>query len=233
MTTTLIDDTLIDDMLNFDPFQVAERLTGDSCKDSGDTAMLSLAIAIHHNKHKNEVLHLADDTTIGSDLVRYQRIIDELGFTPVLVLPFEAPDWNAGDPPRQETFFIYAHLEKGILLVFDTYDGDGVNGGKFYYCWKPTDLKNRFGITSSGGFRNYGTEDRYWAGYHDCREAIRHHIRQLDENGTFLPIWPKEHDIFLWFLHYADTMNPSYNVEAINAERIAMLPGNVREMIGR
>jgi hypothetical protein len=68
-----------------------------------------------------------------------------------------------------------------------------------------------------------------WSGNHDCREALKFNINQLAENGTFVKKWKKQP--FLWLLHYMDTEKKDYDYNAINKERIAMLPIEVQELI--
>lgn len=219
------------DLLNFDPLDYAERLTGESCHTEA-TGMLGMALAMNHNRIKNEHLKTLGDTTYGDKLDRYTQIITEMGFEQVLDLPFTGKSYN-GDDPREEHYFIYAHRD-GLLLSFDTFGGNSVNGGKVCYCWKPSGPANQtYGLTSSGCFRNYDSPDRYWAGDHDCREALQYKLNALRENGTFLQKWPADHNIFLWLLHYMDTKVDGYDYKAITAERLAMLPDWVQEMIGR
>jgi len=60
----------------------------------------------------------------------------------------------------------------------------------------------------------------------DCREALKYNIEQLELNGSFVKPWVERP--FLWLLHYMDTKVEGYRYEKINAERIAMLPEEVR-----
>jgi len=69
-----------------------------------------------------------------------------------------------------------------------------------------------------------------WCGDHDCREALKHNITQLAENGRFLKKWKETP--FLWLLHHGDSKVDGYDYEAITKARIAMLPADIRECIG-
>ncbi len=133
--------------------------------------------------------------------------------------------------------YIYIEREAGILLRFDTYQQNDVNSGSFYYCWKPNDDVNNYNhVISSGQWYNYDRQDRskmYWGGYHDSREAIRFHINQLKQNGTFITPWPKDNTMMVWLLHYQDTKQLNYDHKQITAERIEMLPQFAREIINR
>ena len=220
-----------DDLLTFDPLTAGEQITGESYKCDEGTSTLGLMLTMQHTQVKNERLMALGDTTLQNDLIRYTDIIESIGFELVLDLPFTTPSWNPGAPARNEHYFIYAHRD-GLLLSFDTYGETRVNGGNVYYCWKPS-VENYWGLTSTGNMYVDDQGDEYWGGDHDCREAIKHKLGKLCDNGTFYAQWPKGNRIFIWLLHYWDVRTEGYDYEAINAERIAMLPGWVRTMINR
>lgn len=221
-----------DQLLAFDPLAAAEQVTGQSYKASEETGILGLLLAKRHGEVKNQLLMELDDTTLNNELDRYVRIITELGFELVLDVPFDARGWKDDDPVRHEHLYIYAHHD-GLLLSFDTYHSVRVNGGKVYYCWKPNPGINSWNYTSSGSMHKNEDGSIYWAGNHDCREALRHNLQKLRDNGTFLPQWPISNRIFLWLLHYQDTKDKDYDHKAITESRIAMLPDWVRLMIAR
>lgn len=68
-----------------------------------------------------------------------------------------------------------------------------------------------------------------WAGDIDCREAIRHRIRELERTGTFVTPW--KFRPFLWLLHYEDKRTSHKYYKQINEERIAILPEFVQQAI--
>lgn len=220
-----------DELLKFDPLDAAEQITGASYKCDEGTSALGFLLALRHNEVKNAHLEAAGDTTLSNELDRYVSIITNMGFELVLDLPFDSPGWGDDDPVRHEHYYIYAHRD-GLLLGFDTYGETRVNGGEVYYCWKPS-VENYWNCTSSGSMYYDNQGDKYWGGDHDCREAIRHKINTLRSNGSFYAQWPKSNGIFLWLLHHQDTKEAGYDYNAINAERIAMLPEWVQTMINR
>lgn len=220
-------------LLSFDPLYAAEQMTGQYYQDDEGTSALGFLLAMAHSQEKNTHLTEQDDTTLSNDLNRYIRIITEMGFEQVLQLPFAGKLFGDEDY-RHEHYFIFAHRQHGLLLAFDTFGGDQVNGGKLYYCWRPKDITQYVPyLLSSGHYCNYDSPDRYWAGDHDCREAIRYNVANLLQHGTFLSKWPSDNGQFLWLLHYMDTRQEGYDYASITVERIAMLPQWVQEMIGR
>ena len=240
--------TDINKTLSFDPLSRAETITGKSYKTDKETESIGVALAMIHGQHKKSILESSGDSTLSNKLDRYMEIVKSIGFEIALELPFVVQSlFDKG--PVDEKFFIMIHRDKGILLEFDSYCGDRVNGGNFYYCWKPKpdlDKGIRPSILSSGGLESESDsdwrrnpkyyikgapEDVYYSGKHDCREAIIHNIKQLSDSGVFLSPWPKNKRRLLWLLHYQDTKDEGYDYEAINKERIEMLPQWARDII--
>lgn len=211
-------------LLSYDALAEAEKDTGSSYKESEFTQHIGFLNHLEHVQKKEEALVEADDTVFSNKLSRYLRIVKDIGFDLALEFPF------VGRPSGSESVYderMFVFWRDGILLVFDTYLEDSVNGGKFYYNWIPNDYKEGYKYTSSGGY--YGEDPMFWAGDHDCREALRFHIRRLDENGKILPVWEKRP--FLWLLNYMDTKDDKYDYEKINRDRIAMLPKEIQKAI--
>jgi len=229
-STNSLSDAEVGRLLQLDPLAIAENFTGVSYKDDEATALLGAVISMKAADIKNAALTARGDTTFFNMLDTYVSIITDLGFELVLDVPF-AKKVHGTDDVRQEHQFIYAHRD-GLLLVFDTYDSTQVNGGKVYYCWKPANDDRKHDILESGDWRFHDGKRLYWAGDHDCREALRFNITRLKDNGTFLAQWPLDNDIFLWLLHHGDTSVEGYDYKAINENRIELLPDWVRLMIG-
>ena len=120
-------------LLKVDPFQLAEDMTGKSYKDSKETEQLGFLLTLHYNQEKNKILNDLGDSYYSNTLEDYQRIIGSIGFELAGSFPFIGTSTEA----PEETLFVYAHKAKGIILIFDTYGGNSVNGGQFHYCWKP------------------------------------------------------------------------------------------------
>jgi hypothetical protein len=223
-------DQILKDELRRDPIADAEKEMGLSYKDpnGGDAvAWEGMSKMWASSARKTEILKGRRDTLFSSPLDYYQEVIEENGFEKVLEIPFHS--WD-----KDESFFVYWHPD-GLLLCFDTFGSDKVNGGKVYYNWETTNRERDWRITSSYSPVECSDEgeDYYFclAGDHDCREALIHNINQLRENGNFLKIWRKKP--FLWFLHHGDKDENGKvdHYEDVNAERIAMLPQHVQDAI--
>lgn len=202
----------------------AERITGGSIHGDRDTQFLGLALHARAVDAKRVMLEDANDSCYGTTLEQYCAIIRDIGFGQLLTIPFQGA-YHADE------FHIWWEGRRGLLLMFDTYFGcKSVNGGTFYYCWRPRG-ERRYGECLSSG---HYTQDGVWVGYHDCREAIRFNIRRLESLGEFVVPWVEQQ--WLWPLHYADLPRDSASrwkeadaiVDRCRAERLAMLPPEVR-----
>lgn len=235
---------IIRTLLEFDPLELAEKITGNNYKEDEETAFIGLGVHLAHADNKNAMLTAMDDTAFGNNsLERFLRIAFDIGFKVALELPFK------GGEGENEKFYVLIHRVKGILLIFDTYGGDRANGGKYYYCYRPDkgkdseishllssrsweseiDPKWRINIKYNGEVSRL-PEDAFIMGSNDCREAMRYTISGLSMVGKFLSPWPMPQR-FLWLLHYMDTKDENYDYETINRQRIEMLPQWARDII--
>lgn len=298
-----MDDKDLGNLLDIDPLAEAEKITGKSYKDEdpdypvpgfNETSALGFALNFEHARNKERVLQEMDDTCFRNTLEDYTRIITEEGFEKILEIPFIGDGWGE---PVNDTFFVYWHPD-GILLQFDTYNGnETINGSTFHYNWVTNSDGMRQNVTSSGGcvrhdqsgehlsmwdivegkvaiphptpkflndsapkYTDYDKYDEYsakmkvwaaeakqyfegehdakivYAGYHDGREALRFHIRQLREYGSFLPRWAECNMLHL--THYMDLKKKgddwkerSALMDKINKDRIAMMPKHIQKAI--
>jgi hypothetical protein len=152
-----------------------------------------------------------------------------------------------GSNEQEENFYVYFYKKYGIVLVFDTFSGDHVNGGHYYYQWKSfvafdNEEFNNDGL-SSGGWKEINGE-WIWEGHGDCREDMEEDITILLQRGTFITPWVKHDSIFVpTFVHYGDhlikdDMNWDAGYELYKKackekgpERMNMLPVYVQEAI--
>lgn len=173
--------------------------------------------------------------TWGMDIKDVLSRVEEFGFKQVLDVPF-----MNDDNTTQEHLYVYFHYQYGILLEFDTYGGNGVNGGNYYYQWSPTLFHPCF---SSGGWVNV-KETPLWEGHGDCRSGMFESITQLAHDGRFVTPWIEASRIFVpTLVHYMDhfrtgTWDEGYELyrkalKEITPERFKMLPLLVQSAIGQ
>jgi hypothetical protein len=207
-----------DKVLKFDALSEAEKLTGKSYKEDQETAALGMLLMMENNKAKEQNLRAERDTYFNQSLATYLDIMREIGFNIGVADPFQGNS-------KQETYYILWRPD-GILLTFDTYGGDHLNGGSFYYNWVPYGEYYPW-ISSGSGHDIDGLN--VWEGYHDCREAVRHKLRGLQEHGKFLAPWKVGPSIHLG--HYKTVKPPITEwtnylkaQNEINLHYLALLP---------
>jgi hypothetical protein len=215
-------DRELDKRLRFDAIQSAEDLTGLDSHKTDLPVWLGMMLMQANGKRKAELLTANLDSTFHSKLDYYEKVLAAEGFEKVLEM--DIPHDPTHEREYQDRYFIYWHPD-GLLLSFDSYGGDSVNGGNIYFNFKSDDPSEfwKLQLPVSGGGHS-GIVDSI-----DCREAIRYYLGQMRAHGTFLNPW--EHRPFLWLLHYMDTKTEGYDYKAITEERIAMLPEHVRKAI--
>ncbi len=228
-------------MLNFDSLAEAEKATGESYKKDEHTQHFGFLLHLGKTATVKAVLEEDDDTTFATKVVDYLRIAKELGFEIVLEHDFIIPEElkKSYDDGKIDRHYIMWHPEYSVLLNFDTYGGnETVNGGNFYYAWKPKNMKNWHDYTSSGGFK----PGDIWVGSHDCREALRFNFEELRDNGQFLKQWTEQPH--LWLMHYGDQRiakeleddhsalyGPGGKWDKINKGYLDKLPAHVQKAI--
>lgn len=173
------------------------------------------------------------------DIKDVLKEIDKFGFKRVLDVPFE----NYDEKRTQEHLYVYFHYRTGILLQFDTYNENRVNGGHYYYQWMSYGIPHHSLAFSSGGWEKINGV-YVWEGHGDCREGMFESIAELESDGKFVTPWIKASCIFSpTLVHYMDHhtdgnmgWDAGYDLyrKALREktpERFAMLPADVQEAI--
>ena len=213
---------VIDSALSFSSFSTAEDLTGASSRTDKSTAAFGALLNIPTNHAKEKLLKSVDDTTRFNTLDDYLRITQELGFEVVYAKPFK------GTLIDTEEMNYVLWRDDGILLHFDTYGGDDVRKGSFYFNWRANTHRCEGGLVEVSGCPSQ-EDTSIWVGSMDCREALRHKIGKLEKHGQILPQWASRPS--LWLLSHGDTKTKDYDHKAITEAIIAELPEKVREAI--
>jgi len=210
-------------VLDFDALDTAEKLTGKSVEESESTKSLSLKMHFFGGRMTREMLTARDDTHYSISYENAERIIKDIGFEDVLVIPFTGRY-------AEESFRIM--YRNGILLTFESYSHTHetrVNTIVMYFCWRAHNQSrlNHF----SGSIR-----DGIHRGYLDGREALRLRISNLDNLGELVP-WDEEMHR-PWLIHYMDLKDTSEvfsrkaYIDQTIKDRLNALPLRVRKELG-
>lgn len=220
------DDSRVADLLAFDPLAEAEKITGESYKDSDGTAVLGMLMMASHVQEKEAALTVRDDTTFSNALDRYLRIAADEGFRVVLVDPFDSEYGH-------EAYYMLWH-DDGILLEFDTFCGDHVNSGKFLYNFRmPTAPDARSAawraLSSHGPIAGH---DDVRTGDHDCREALRFNLARLRAHVELVSPWLAMPFGARYPLNYMEWKADDETRAKAAGDRLSRLPEDVRKAMG-
>lgn len=146
----------IDDAMKTDPLWEAEKKMSKvlgknvSYKDEGAVGKIITGMGfrgmLQLSQTKRELAAMNRDTHFSSKLNDYLAVVEDLGFK--LMLKLEIPKYGYRETDHQ---YIYA-TDDGLVLCFDSYRGDVVNGGSVYFNWANNDPDNPAApISGSGG----------------------------------------------------------------------------------
>lgn len=213
----------IEEILRFDALSAAEALTGKNYKDDEFTSMLGMMLQIKNSAAKTELLQKEEDTCYANSLQQNLQVIENEGFQLCASGKFLS---SSGDDSKEEEWRIY--WRGGILVFLDSFRGN-LNHGNAYFNLLFHE-KPPFGSTIFSGYWKRTEEGKLIAcGHIDIREGFRHRLSAFENEGQFLSKW--DETPFLWLLHHMDTKIDGYDYEAINQQRIALLPTEVQQSI--
>jgi hypothetical protein len=205
----------LEQALAFDALSHAEDITGKSYKADEATSMLGMSMFFAHNEMKAALLTEANDSRFGQTLSEFIAFLEGMGFTQVLCEDI---------PTTEDKYFIF--WRDGVLVSFDSYSKNRVNGGTAYLAFKgPREAI----FQSSNGLMCEIDGERVWGVSFDVREGMRFRLDRLTEAGSILPVWPEAQ--WLWLLHYMDSKGVGYDHKAITTDRASKLPEHVRASI--
>jgi hypothetical protein len=152
MTKPKANNSELEQALNYDALDTAEKIFG---KDTDEARAFGLFSFMENNQKKKTLLEEKGDSTFSTKTQTYIRIITKFGFEQIYK---EYIHRERRDERRRDEFYVFWHDELGILLHFDTYNGN-VNGGNFHYNWFiPYSLKH-YQYCSNGGFQRFEGEN--------------------------------------------------------------------------
>jgi hypothetical protein len=239
-------DKFVDKMIHFDPLYQAEKLTGESYKESEGTQALGFAIMRQTSQFKKNMLAGMGDSYYSMPYKDYIRILKRLGFKVVLKYKFTRDKGEESEHQDVETILFHP---EGVLVSVDSYTGlseKTVNGADMYFNWQPnTDDVGILAMCRSSGHWKFPKEHEddwdwfdplqcVWIGHTDIREAVVHKFNLLKKHGTLIRPWvAKQH---LWLVDGEQTKmvqegDGKYSYDQFTEETKAKLPKKVRDVI--
>jgi hypothetical protein len=169
-------------------------------EDERNAAFLLNSMGI--NQLKDRALKARKDSGFSNTLDDYKGIVTDLGFREVARVPFVGKSPWKEDTDKNEALYLYWRDKGGVLLSFDTYGENKINGGNLYYNWKPNNGIQHYRVTSSGGWEcNYPDDlaqapysERYVNGEKQYTENLCRLERLRDEFFKANAVWVGYHD---------------------------------------
>lgn len=200
-------------VLEYDPIAQAEKFCGKKhwSEFNDEEQGLSLAMALLHNRKKNEMLKQANDTRFSMTWDEFDNIISDNGFKLGMIRSFS-------DEDIMEKEAIYYRKDGLVLHVTSFFGGKDVNGGELYGEIKLKSKENGMNIPScSNGYFDY--ENLKLSFKKDIREGLIWFIAKLKEKGDLLSIW-EEKNKFLWFLDFIEGKERDVDYRGISMKKI-------------
>lgn len=222
------------ELLNFDTFLEAERITGRSYIEFNvEEQMFALALHAKHSEAKREMLKINNDTHFSMKWVEFKHLMRVNGYKLGLSYKFD----NEGNKNEAALFY----NNEGIVIWSTSYF-DSLNEAKLYAqigfegeikyvtktnkFWEKTyqelvmtpellSARESLGGFSHDAFMNIGK------GIHislDCREGMFYRLNEVKKHFTFYKEWTSSP--FLWLLDFSETKNDNYDLKKINREKI-------------
>jgi len=120
-------------ILEFDPIDVAEKISGKSINENETTESFGIALAFGASQIKKKMLKQNEDLYMGISLVEMQEVLSKMGFERVFWRQFE----NSGrEEVTIEYHFAFWHPTKFLFFTGESYGGNQINGAKVYGYWK-------------------------------------------------------------------------------------------------
>lgn len=215
----------IEKLRTADPFVIAEKITGESYKESELTSSLGMLLHMQKGEQMDALMSLTDDTSNRSSFADYMRISKDIGFE--VVYEEVSPVNRFG---YIDTFYVLWHPD-GILMKCESYGfTNHVNSASIYYN-VAGDVALLWKAISSGHIASDG-DTSVLVGDHDVREGLRHKIGRLREAGTFRNQWFECPSLWLHPYWEKDLIGKweykSPEWDAAQARRFSALPEHVQ-----
>jgi len=196
---------LIQQSLDFDPFDYAEKVIG---KEGDDAQKLGFMLLLKSGQVKEKLLKMINDTYWHIPFEDAQKVIEELGF--------ESEYEESFDEENTNSLLLYIHKNLPIVLKLESYqgiDGKVINSLNVFCCLDYSD-RNKCKEIERAAFKVHASREAiciYKGGEEiwrdavaislDGREALRYKLSKILPHIYVNP-WPREP--FLWFLNFVE-----------------------------
>lgn len=213
----------IDDILKTDPLYEAEKVTGKSYKESEQTTLLGMLIAMDHGERKKEMLQSRGDSYMSMTVEYYENLLEENGFKEAHCHSFTCPHYGT-----EQYFKVFYHPIHFCLLTFETFGKTSVNSTKMYSQVKTDNYSDDeeiiYGLMCSRSTEKDpdDPEKNIHILSHDCREGMLNYFNKIKNkmiNWKFMP--------HVWFVDYAQEKEEDFDYKSISNSVIKTFPKEV------
>ena len=163
----------LDAYLNFDALSEAEKITGESYKESQMTSGIGMLMMIRNNAEKEVLLKSLGDSFYGMKWADFKALLEAHGFS-------EIHSWVV--PDTEDQGFLYVDTDHTVLVSCNSY-GDVLNDAQMYY-----EVKFPEGFARAHLSSGHLNDSDHWVGYHDIRDAFLHKLQHLKDEYLFVPM---------------------------------------------
>lgn len=205
----------IEELLDFDALDSAEKVTGKSYKEDEGTSNLGLFLQISKSRILKDRLERMNDTHFSMTWGQMrERILGGLfEFEEVWTNKFRGIDSSTNEPyGYEDTESLFVSEKRGIIIFAESYSGgNSVNGGHCFMQYKVLDAEKNSKLiwdTISSGHMN---EDGVVINSLDIREGLMYYLTKIDlmvEKEWQTPWAGSENDRRPWILNYDETKEP-------------------------
>jgi hypothetical protein len=206
----------IEELLDFDALDSAEKVTGKSYKEDENTSGLGVFLHISKSRALKDRLTEMKDTYMGMSWAYFREaLLDGLfDFEEVWTNKFRGTDSFTKKPNEfEDTESLFVSRKRGIVLFAESYfGGESTNGGHCFMQYKVVgdvekNIKEVWGTISSG----FMTETNVVINSIDIREGLLYYLTKLDlmpEKEWQNPWVGNQNDRRPWILNYDETHEP-------------------------
>lgn len=189
------------ELLQFDPLDVAKKMTGKDYHDDQETGALGFLLHLKKSQQVKQVMQEREDSYYGISFIEMEKIVKDLSFQEIYSENFQGRSSH-----QQEILKFF--WNGSILLAIDSYGSD-LNSAHIHFNLKfnnDDDFHKFVGIGCSG---HYNNEHSCWVGTKDVREGFKLFIEETTKLGEYLTTWVESPWLYL---HAYTDYDPPYHI---------------------